>query len=174
MITIPMSVEDVSALAKFYPDREEWRRNVFWDGQALQVTDAMAPKIRAVDMVEARRQALVRYANWKQGAIAIGGRTIDVDGKPVLFSTKAEDISAMLTKAARLQMPGAATSVNWQMAPGDFLRVPAADFITIATGLADFVQRTFDALSDIIAGIADDKITTREQIDAALSVLTGE
>ena len=108
---------------------------------------------------------LTAYANAKQWALATGGHTVTVGGSPHVFATDAVSLSLMDGKVARLGQANPPTSFNWQIG-ASWLTISAADFITVATSCADFVQATFDALKTVETEIASDAIMTFAQIDA--------
>lgn len=110
---------------------------------------------------------LVAYANGKQQALMTGGYTITLPEGTITFATDISSMSLITGKAVRLQQANAPASVDWQTGPTTFTTIVAADFITAATDIADFVQATFDALQPIFSGIAAGTITATAQIDAA-------
>lgn len=166
MAAIPMSLEDISALAKAYPDREDWRRISIDANNNLLVPDDLVAKVRSVNMVAARKTRLIDYANHRQWVIATGGRTIKVGDVDVFFPTTEAALAVVSSKAARLQ-----NSINWQIAADKFVQIPAADFGAISDALQDFVQRTFDALPPLFDRIANGSVTTEKQVDAELAAL---
>ncbi|WP_316224637.1 MULTISPECIES: hypothetical protein [unclassified Bradyrhizobium] len=124
---------------------------------------------RAPDVVVQSPAGLVAYANAQQWAKATGGFMMTVNGKQVMFATTSESLALMTGKAARLQQPNPPAQVTWQIGPSTFITIAAADFILLATAVADFMQSTFDKLAVVLAGIAGGTITTRDQVDAAIA-----
>lgn len=114
---------------------------------------------------------LVAYANARQWATATGGRVLMIAGAPVPFSTSDTSMGLITGKAARFQQANPPASVQWQTGETSFVTIAAADFMTAATQIADFVQSTFDALPGIFADIASGKITTPAQIDQRFAAL---
>jgi hypothetical protein len=114
---------------------------------------------------------LAVYANVRQWALATGGHVVTVNGVAIPFSTSVESMALIGGKVQRLGMPAAPATVNWQTGPTTFVAIPAADFIVAATAVADFVQATFDKLSEIVVGINGGTIRTTADIDAAFSNL---
>jgi hypothetical protein len=114
---------------------------------------------------------LAVYANVRQWALATGGHVVTVNGAAIPFATSVESMALMGGKVQRLGLPGAPATVNWQTGPTTFAAIPAADFITAATAVADFVQATFDKLSDILVGISGGAILTTADIDAAFAAM---
>ncbi len=110
---------------------------------------------------------LAAYANTIQWGLATGGHHVTVAGTAYLFATDTNSLSLITGKAVRLQLPSAPTSVDWQFADGSYVTLSAADFITIAANIADFIQSTFDALKVALDAISAGTITTTAQIDAA-------
>lgn len=110
--------------------------------------------------------SLWTYANQVQWDKATGGYTVTVGEQPVTFKTTSEGMSLMTGKSVRLMQPDPPVSIVWQTGLTDFVDIPAADFLGIATEIADFVQSTFDLLKEVIAEIDSGQITSREQIDA--------
>ncbi|WP_316189388.1 hypothetical protein [Bradyrhizobium sp. SZCCHNS1054] len=112
---------------------------------------------------------LVAYANARQWAKATVGYAVTVNGAPITISTTSESLGLITGKVARLQQPNPPAAVTWQTGPTSFVSIPAADFTTLATEVADFVQSTFDKLATALAGIAAGTITTQAAVDAALA-----
>jgi hypothetical protein len=112
------------------------------------------------------QMSLLTYANAKQWALATGGYTVTVNSAPLIFPTDVVSMGLITGKAARLAQPNPPASFAWQT-PTGFVTVAAADFIAVATQIADFVQSTFDALETVEASIVSGTITTTAAIDAA-------
>lgn len=110
---------------------------------------------------------LLTYANARQWAKVIGGYATTIGEQQIVFPTTPDSMSLISGKAQRLQQPNPPTSINWQIGPTTFVDIPAADFTSLATEIADFVQATFDTLKTVFAQIEAGTITTREQIDQA-------
>jgi hypothetical protein len=106
------------------------------------------------------------HANAKQWALATGGYTITVNSVPLFFPTDIVSMALITGKAARLAQPNPPASFAWQM-PAGFVTIASADFILVATQIADFVQSTFNTLQVVFAAIAAGTITTTAEIDAA-------
>lgn len=130
---------------------------------------ALEAAVATFDPTACERKALMAYANTKQWALATGGYTITLSGTPRTFKTDSESQGLMTGKALRLTQPSPPTTVNWQFggASSDFAEIDAADFMTAATAVADFVQATFDTLRQVLADIAAGTITSTAQIEAA-------
>lgn len=109
---------------------------------------------------------LAAYANAHQWALATGGYTATIGGEPVVFPTDAVSMGLITGKAARLAQPNPPASFEWQT-PTGFITIAAADFLTTATAIADFVQATFSALASVLADIGSGAITTFAEVDAA-------
>jgi hypothetical protein len=109
---------------------------------------------------------LLAYANAKQWALATGGYTITVNSAPLIFPSDVVSMGLITGKAARLAQPNPPASFEWQT-PTGFVTIAAADFIAVATQIADFVQSTFNALAVAFAAIEAGTITTTAEIDAA-------
>ena len=109
---------------------------------------------------------LVAYANAYQWRLATSGHNVSIGGTSYLFPTDDVSLSLMTGKAVRLQMSGAPTSVDWQL-PSGFVTISAADFLTCAAALADWVQSTFEALRPVLAAISAGTITTEAAVGAA-------
>lgn len=114
---------------------------------------------------------LTTYANWRQWGKATGGYLATINGALIPFATTSDSLSMISGKAQRLLQPDPPSVINWQIGPTTFTEIAAADFIVIATEIADFVQGTFDTLKTIFAEISADPptITTIAQIDAAFA-----
>ena len=110
---------------------------------------------------------LFEYANALQWRLATGGHQISIGGTSYLFPTDSMSLSLMTGKAVRLQLPGAPTSVDWQV-PSGYVTFSASDFLTCAAALADWMQATFEALKPVLAAIQSGLTTTTGQIDAAI------
>ena len=108
---------------------------------------------------------LTAYANAKQWALATGGHAVTVEGSSHIFATDPTSLSLMDGKVGRLAQANPPASFNWQIGPA-WLTISAADFVTVATTCADFVQATFDTLKTVEAEIASETITTFAEIDA--------
>lgn len=112
---------------------------------------------------------LLTYANAAQWTKAVGGYPATVGGQQIDFPTSVESMALISGKAQRLQMPNPPAAINWQTGSTTFIDIPAADFLTLATAIADFVQGTFDVLKDVVAQILSGQITTRSQIDQSFA-----
>lgn len=106
------------------------------------------------------------YANAKQWNLATGGYTVTIDGAGITFPTDVVSMGLITGKAARLAQPNPPASFIWQT-PTGFVTIAAADFISVATQIADFVQATFDDLEPVEASIASGSITTTAAVDSA-------
>lgn len=144
--------------------------HVIVDNEALPSVDQAAWRIVngavTVDL-SALKPQLVAYANAKQWALATGGYTATIAGAAVRFATSETAQVLIAGKAQRFALPNAPASVAWQTGPTDFVTIAAADFVTAATRIADFVQSTFDALQAVLEAVASGAITTTAEIDAA-------
>lgn len=109
---------------------------------------------------------LAAYANAKQWALATSGYTITVNSAPLVFPSDVVSMGLITGKAARLAQPNPPVSFDWQT-PTGFVTIAAADFISVATQIADFVQSTFTALAVVFAAIEAGTITTTAEVDAA-------
>jgi hypothetical protein len=107
---------------------------------------------------------LIAYANAKQWALATGGYTATINGAKIAFPTDESSQQLIAAKVVRLQEANAPASINWQV-PSGFVAIAAADFRTVATAIADFVQATFDALESVLAAINSGQIANREAVD---------
>lgn len=113
---------------------------------------------------------LVAYANAKQWAKAIAGYTTTINGASYTFKTDPVSMSLIMGKYLRFQALNPPTSVAWQIAPNQFITIAAADFETLAVGMDDYVQSTFNTLNNaVLPGIANHTITTTAQIDSAFA-----
>jgi hypothetical protein len=111
---------------------------------------------------------LLAYANAKQWTLATGGHNVTIEGTSYLFATDPTSLALITGNALRLQQSGAPTSVLWQFSStGAFVTISAADFLTTADNIADWVQSTFAALETVMAAITAATITTEAAIDAA-------
>ena len=141
----------------------------------VQFDDAANPEQRAaaqavIDAYDPDAVDLVAYANRRQWEIATAGHIATVGGVEVCFATDPTSLTLMGGKVQRLQQPNPPETVSWQIGPVDFIDVPTADFIAIATAASDMVQASFDRLRyDVVPGLLNGTITTTEQIDAALA-----
>jgi hypothetical protein len=106
------------------------------------------------------------YANAKQWTLALGGYTVTVGGQALRFPTDPQSQALMIGKAVRFSQAGAPASVDWQFADG-FVTLSAADFMTAAIKVADFVQATFDTLKAVLADVDRGAIVTAAAVDAA-------
>jgi hypothetical protein len=109
------------------------------------------------------------YANVKQWTKAQGGYMATVAGAQVPIATTTESLALISGKAARLQQANPPATVQWQTGPASFVTIAAADFLTMAVAVTDFVQSTFDTLATVLAGIASGQITMFSQVDAAFA-----
>lgn len=109
---------------------------------------------------------LLAYANQKQWSLATGGYTITVNSAALVFPTDVVSMGLITGKAARVAQPNPPASFEWQT-PTGFVTIAAADFISVATQIADFVQATFNALAIVFAAIEAGATTTTAEIDAA-------
>jgi hypothetical protein len=109
---------------------------------------------------------LIAYANAKQWTLATGDYTITVNSSPLVFPSDVVSLGLITGKAARLAQPNPPASFEWQT-PTGFVTIAAADFISVATQIADFVQSTFSALAVVFAAIEAGTITTTAEIDAS-------
>jgi hypothetical protein len=112
---------------------------------------------------------LVAYANQKQWLKASGGYTTTINSQSVMFKTDVTSLALITGKAARFQQANPPASVDWQIGPSSFITIAAADFMTLAANIADFIQSTFDTLATVISGIQANTITTTAQIDSAFA-----
>jgi len=110
---------------------------------------------------------LVGYANVKQWSLAIGGYTVTLNGNPYRFNSDPVSMTLLTGKSVRLAQPNPPAEINWQFGATTWVTISAADFLTIAIEVADFVQSTFDTLKTVEAGIAGGIITTIQMIDGA-------
>lgn len=132
------------------------------------VTPAQKAAIEAVFAVHNPvKSSLVEYANIKQWALATGGFTVTIEGVERTFATDTVSQSLITGKALRLQQPNPPVTVGWQFGAASFVSISAANFMSAAILIADFVQATFDTLNGVMAGIANGTITTAAQVDAA-------
>ena len=129
-----------------------------WNGTALVAPTRTEPT--------RTRDELTLFANSYQWNLASGGHNVTVAGASRLFTTDDVSLSLMTGKAVRLMQAGAPTNVVWQM-PGEFITINAADFLTLASAIADWVQSTFDALPAVLAAIQAGTITTFSQVKSA-------
>lgn len=109
---------------------------------------------------------LAAYANELQWRLATGGHTVSVAGTPRRFATDLTSQALITGKAVRFEQASPPASVAWQFESG-FVTISAADFLTAAVAIADWVQSTFDALPAVLAAIASGSITTTAQVDSA-------
>lgn len=110
---------------------------------------------------------LLIYANAIQWDLATGGYQTTIEGQQIVFPTTPESMSLISGKVQRLSQPNPPATINWQIGAQEFVEIPAADFIVLATDIADFVQASFDKLKDVvIPGINGGTLTTREQVYA--------
>lgn len=116
---------------------------------------------------------LLAYANAKQWGLATGGFKTSIGGTALTFPTDATSQALITGKALRLQQPNAPASVQWQFGADNFETIAAADFITAAAKIADFVQATFDALPAILAAIQAGTIATYPEVDNPPAPLAG-
>lgn len=112
------------------------------------------------------KDQLVEYANRRQWDIATGGHSVTIGGTAYRFPTDEASLGLMTGKVVRLQIPGAPTSIDWQL-PSGYLQISASDFVMAAANIADFMQSTFEALKPVLASIKSGAVTTTDQIDAA-------
>ena len=112
-------------------------------------------------------EQLIAYANAKQWILATSGYTVTIDSEPVLFQTTETAMALIAGKAQQFARPNPPVSVDWQIGPTEFVTIAAADFVSAATKIADFVQATFDELKAVLAEIVAGTITMYSQIDAA-------
>lgn len=139
------------------------------DGVLIDTPDEIAAQIAADAIPSA--DALVAYANMRQWAVAIGGRSVAINGVDKPISTTPESQALLYSKMLRLSQPSPPTTVNWQVGTTEMVTLSPADFTMMATEIADFVQATFDALPGIFAGISAGAITAPAQIDAVLAAI---
>ena len=112
---------------------------------------------------------LIAYANIRQWAKATAGHTVTIEGVPITFQTTPDSMNFLSGKVQRLLQPDPPAAVNWQIGTSAFKQIAAADFITAATQIADFIQSTFDLLDGLFGQIASGTVTTTAQIDAAFA-----
>lgn len=113
---------------------------------------------------------LVAYANEAQWSKATGGYTTEINGQSITFRTDAISMALITGKALRFQQANPPTSVAWQIGPTNFITISAADFITLACNIADFMQKSFDTLNTtVLPGIESGEIKTTAQIDSAFA-----
>ncbi|MFZ5715746.1 MAG: hypothetical protein ACOY3N_23210 [Bradyrhizobium sp.] len=149
----------VAFSAKYQPT------NIASEDELLGVLAEQAP-----GLVVQTQKGLIAYANRRQWALAVGGYRATIGGVQVDFATDPTSLGLISGKVSRLQQPNAPESLNWQTGPASFVTIAAADFIAVASNIADFVQSTFDALNAVLIKIAAGQITTAAQVDAALVV----
>jgi hypothetical protein len=125
--------------------------------------------VRAPGVVVQTVQGLTGYANAKQWSLATAGFTVPIGGKNITFTTDEISMALITGKAVRFMQPGAPASTQWQTGPTTFITIAAADFLTAATAIADFMQSTFDKLAVVLSGIAAGTITTKAGVDAGFS-----
>lgn len=135
-----------------------------WD--ASLPTQPTSNQITAALSAPPAMAMLLAYANAKQWALATGGYTIMVNSAPLVFPSDVVSMGLITGKAARLAQPNPPASFDWQT-PTGFVTIAAADFISVATQIADFVQSTFTALAVVFAAIEAGTITTNAEVDAA-------
>lgn len=114
----------------------------------------------------ATQAQLLAYANAKQWALASGGYMVTIAGQALLFATDLTSQALITGKAVRFGQANPPASVDWQF-PSGFVTIAAADFMSAAIRVADFIQATFNTLQVVLAAIASGSITTTAQIDAA-------
>ncbi|MCG6204208.1 hypothetical protein LPW26_06145 [Rhodopseudomonas sp. HC1] len=117
---------------------------------------------------------LIAYANAAQWSLVTAGKAVTVDEQEILFATSTDGrnldgLTLMNGKVSRLAQANPPETVLWQIGATEFATIDAADFVTAATEVADWVQSTFDALPQIFATIEAGEITTLAQVDAALA-----
>jgi hypothetical protein len=159
---------------------------VAWDGQATWsppsgLTAVLAPNANVGDTYNASagtftpapppaltQQQLITAANQTQWSLATGGFTVTFAGGPtVTFDTSDIGMTLIAGKVQRFGQPNPPTTCNWQTGPTTFVSLTAAQVTAAATMIADFVQRTFDALPAITADVVAGSITTQAQIASA-------
>lgn len=126
----------------------------------------VAAGLPASGLTAPTKPQLLAYANAKQWALATGGYTITVNSAPLVFPSDVVSMGLITGKAARLAQPNPPASFDWQT-PTGFVTIAAADFIAVATQIADFVQSTFNALAAVFAAIEAGTTTTTAEVDAA-------
>jgi hypothetical protein len=94
----------------------------------------------------------------------VGG--IVVGGVPVATDDRSKQ---MITGARLAAEANPAWSTSWVGSDGNVYPVDAATIIVISDAVQEHVNECFETFASIAAGIANETITTREQIDAAFA-----
>ena len=113
------------------------------------------------------KSRLVNYANTYQWNLATGGFTMTIDTVPRKFATDAESQSLIDSTAHRLEQADGPATVDWQFDTHVVVTVQAADFISAASKIMDFVHATFSTLQNVMAGIDAGTILSEGDIDNA-------
>jgi hypothetical protein len=164
MQTMACSPEDAGNIALALQSADAER--LVYEGGELLVPSDLVSAVLAIDKTKTPTNALIAYANGKQWAIATGGFTATVAGTPRNFATDTISQGLMEGKVARLGQANPPTSFDWQFETG-FVTIAAADFLSAAIAVADFVQATFSTLKTVLAAIQAGTVTTTAGIDAA-------
>ena len=125
-------------------------------GRVMQVIDLSQPAPQT-------KQQLKDYAATKRYDAEVGGMTSEVFGR--LFTDR--DTRSIIGQTIQsIDLGIVAEPVNFKTASG-FIALSRADFVAIATALANHVQSTFDREDAVDASIEAETVTTKAQIDAA-------
>lgn len=164
MPEVAMSVDDVNILSDAYPDKQVWRDRVTYCDGMLQFPSDLSPPISSVDMVAARKGALLEYATQRRWQIETGG--IVVSGT----SIATDDRSKLLIAGARIKADANSEfTTKWKTSTGVRVLIDAATIIAISEAVLAHVDACFEIEDTVCAGIEAGTITTREQIDAAFA-----
>lgn len=164
--SIPMSVADVSLLASAYPDQDEWRAKIYYDGTSLIVPDNLSDKVSSVDLVAARKNNLLAYAASKRYAVEVGG--IAVSGVPI----STDDRSKQMIMGARIAADSDSSfTTDWVGDDGNIYPLVAAQVIGISNAVLAHVQTCFATFATVRAAITAGTITTNAQVDTAFAAI---
>lgn len=110
---------------------------------------------------------LIEYAAAKRWQIETGG--ISIGG----LAVHTDDRSKSMLMGARLHVatdPGFTT--RWKTPDGTFAVLDAATIMALSSAVLSHVDACFDREADVLEEILAERVTTREQIDAAFADVT--
>lgn len=113
---------------------------------------------------EALKNALKAYAAERRYALEIGGMTL----AGMQIDTTRESQSKLTAAWAKAKDDPAFEITNWKTAAGMFVTLPNATIVALGDAMLAHVQACFDAEAAAFAGINDETITTKSQVDAVL------
>jgi hypothetical protein len=163
MKTISIDAVTIGLVAGAMP-ADEWAL-VVYDGVAITGPDTVIDSVSALDLGALRKAELIAYAARRRYEIETGGTAIN--GVAVATDRTSQ---AMLNAAYNIALGNAQFSTMWKGTDGAFTAIDAPTMIALAQAVGMYVAACFSAEAAVVNGINVGNITTKAQIDAALTI----